>query len=211
MTTTKAQRSLGGRPSHAPTARTRRSVIDLVAAGFSQDRIAGEVGIDAKTLRLHYREELGFGEAITEARLAQNVMRLTKCRNKSVALKATIYLLQAKFGWGEYAPPSKPPPLGKKEQAQRAAEEGLEDDTDRRRHLSPVRSGVCADDPAARQRRSIRPPAGRRSGATARTSRPASGRRRRASAWIVEPPCLLMCRFSNAGMRGRSACAVAGV
>lgn len=81
MTTTKAQRSLGGRPSHAPTARTRRSVIDLVAAGFSQDRIAGEVGIDAKTLRLHYREELGFGEAITEARLAQNVMRLTKCRN----------------------------------------------------------------------------------------------------------------------------------
>ena len=66
----------------------------------------------------------------TEARLAQNVMRLTKCRNKSVALKATIYLLQAKFGWGEYAPPSKPPPLGKKEQAQRAAEEGLEDDTE---------------------------------------------------------------------------------
>ena len=49
-------------------------------------------------------------------------MRLTKCRNKSVALKATIYLLQAKFGWREYAPPSKPPPLGKKEQAQRAAE-----------------------------------------------------------------------------------------
>jgi hypothetical protein len=105
-------------------------VIDLAGAGLAQEKIAAEVGIDAKTLRAHYSAELCFGAAITEARLAQNVMRLTKCRNKSVALKASIYLLQAKFGWGEYAPPPKPPALGKKEAAQRDAEEGLAEDAE---------------------------------------------------------------------------------
>ncbi|MBX3490891.1 hypothetical protein [Parvibaculum sp.] len=48
----------GGRPSHEPTAATRAAVKSMGGTGTPQENIARHIGIDSKTLRLHYRDEL---------------------------------------------------------------------------------------------------------------------------------------------------------
>lgn len=50
-----------GRPKHEPTPNSRAVVQSLAVFGHQQDEIAKHIGIDAKTLRKHYRAELDEG------------------------------------------------------------------------------------------------------------------------------------------------------
>jgi hypothetical protein len=56
------------------------------------------------TLEKHYKAELAAGWSQVETDHVRNLMRLAKGRNKNVALKATIFALQARFGWTRFAP-----------------------------------------------------------------------------------------------------------
>ena len=47
-----------GRPAHQPDPAQRRQVEALAAYGIPEDDISRVIGIDSKTLRKHYRDEL---------------------------------------------------------------------------------------------------------------------------------------------------------
>lgn len=102
---------------HKPTAESRAVVEELAAVGIRHDAIAHRLDVSTTTLNKHYRDELDAGGAKVEAKLVSNLMRLAQGENAAVALKATCFMLQCRFGW--YVKP--PEEVGKKEQAQREA------------------------------------------------------------------------------------------
>ena len=63
------------RPRHVPDAFHRRQVEALAGYGVPEAEIAGMVGIDAKTLRKHYRHELDYGHTKANAKVAENLFR----------------------------------------------------------------------------------------------------------------------------------------
>ncbi|MER8369017.1 hypothetical protein [Mesorhizobium sp. M1378] len=75
----------------------------LAGNAIPNDKIAVVIGIDAKTLRKHYRSELDRAAAMVEAKLIGHLIRLASGRD-GVALKAAIFALRCRFGWSEYAP-----------------------------------------------------------------------------------------------------------
>lgn len=58
--------------SHQPDAFHRRQVEALAGYGVPEADIAGMLGIDAKTLRKHYKHELAFGHTEASAKVAEN-------------------------------------------------------------------------------------------------------------------------------------------
>jgi hypothetical protein len=56
-----------GRRSHRPDAAQRRQVEAMAAYGIPADDISRVVGVDPKTLRKYYREELDLGETKANA------------------------------------------------------------------------------------------------------------------------------------------------
>lgn len=48
----------GGKPDHVPDEKTRAEVSALCAYGVRQEEISKYIGVDPKTLRKYYREEL---------------------------------------------------------------------------------------------------------------------------------------------------------
>src|SRR4029078_12108785 len=61
-----------GRKSHTPDPTTRRQVEAMAGYGGPAADIAGVIGIDAKTLRKHYRDELKNGHVKANAKVAEN-------------------------------------------------------------------------------------------------------------------------------------------
>ena len=59
-----------GRRAHRPDPSQRRQVEALAAYGIPEADISGVVGIDPKTLRKYYREELNLGETKANAQVA---------------------------------------------------------------------------------------------------------------------------------------------
>ena len=59
-----------GRRAHKPDPALRRQVEAMAAYGIPEPNIAAVVGVDAKTLRKHYREELDLGETKANAQVA---------------------------------------------------------------------------------------------------------------------------------------------
>ena len=115
-----------GRPAYEPTDKDRRIAEAMAGWAIPQERIARIIGIDPKTLRKHFGEELAFGSAKLEGQLAQNLLRIAKGPDRQ-ALIATIFALKARFGWVEASAPAREPELGKKAAAQLAAETAGED------------------------------------------------------------------------------------
>ena len=64
-----------GRRSHRPDERGRRQVEALAAYGVPELNIARVVGIDPKTLRKHYRDELDLGATKATAKVAEFLFR----------------------------------------------------------------------------------------------------------------------------------------
>ena len=123
-----------GRPAYLPTDKDRRIAEALAGWAIPQERIARVIGIDAKTLRKHFPDELDVGSAKLEAQLAQNLLRIAQGNDRQ-ALIATIFALKSRFGWVEASSEPKEP-LGKKQQRQANAERS-----------SGVRSSIYATPP----------------------------------------------------------------
>ena len=109
-----------GRPSHAPTDETRTMVESLSGFGIPQTEIARLVGIDPKTLRFHYADQIELGTIKATAKVAQNLFTMA-CKPTREGLSAAIFWLKVRAGWSEYAPRRVEEALGKKELAEREA------------------------------------------------------------------------------------------
>lgn len=110
-----------GRPPHVPTDESRNLVESLSGFGIPQDEISKLIGIDPKTLRLHYADEIELGGIKATAKVAQNLFNMATKPNRE-GLQAAIFWLRVRAGWSEYSPrPPAPETLGKKATAEAEA------------------------------------------------------------------------------------------
>src|SRR4249919_626714 len=86
-----------GRRAHQPDPSQRRQVEALAAYGVPEADISGVVGIDPKTLRKHYREELDMGSTKANAQVAGFLFNAA--RNGNVT--AQIFWLKTRARWKE--------------------------------------------------------------------------------------------------------------
>ena len=91
-----------GRRAHKPDAATRRQVEAMAGYGVPEKDIAGVIGVDAKTLRKHYRPELDHGHVKANARVAENLYRRATGEGRE-AVVAAIFWLKTRAGWKETA------------------------------------------------------------------------------------------------------------
>ena len=89
-----------GRRTHRPDETSRRQVEAMAGYGVPEADIARVVGIDAKTLRRHYREELETGHIKASARVAENLYRKATGEGRE-AVVAAIFWLKTRAGWKE--------------------------------------------------------------------------------------------------------------
>ena len=86
-----------GRRAHRPDPAQRKQVETLAAYGVPETDISRVVGIDAKTLRKHYRDELDMGETKANAQVAGFLFN--SARNGNVT--AQIFWLKTRARWRE--------------------------------------------------------------------------------------------------------------
>jgi hypothetical protein len=86
-----------GRRTHRPDPSQRRQVEAMAAYGIPADDISRVVGVDAKTLRKHYREELDLGETKANAQVAGFLFNAAKNGN----VTAQIFWLKTRARWRE--------------------------------------------------------------------------------------------------------------
>jgi hypothetical protein len=86
-----------GRRAHRPDPLQRRQVEALAAYGIPAADISGVVGIDSKTLRKHYRDELDLGETKANAQVAGFLFNAAKNGN----VTAQIFWLKTRAKWRE--------------------------------------------------------------------------------------------------------------
>jgi hypothetical protein len=96
-------------------------VESLSSMGIRQDDIAKLIGIDPKTLRLHYAEQIELGGIRATVKVAENLFNMA-CKPNREGLQAAIFWLRVRAGWSEYSPrPPAPEPQGKKATAEAEA------------------------------------------------------------------------------------------
>ena len=86
-----------GRRAHKPDPAQRRQVEAMAAYGIPETDISRVVGIDAKTLRKHYREELDLGETKANAQVAGFLFNSARSGN----VTAQIFWLKTRARWKE--------------------------------------------------------------------------------------------------------------
>ena len=101
MTDEDAPQHARGGVMYTPTEEQRRMVKIMSGFGIPQTDIAGQVGIDTKTLRKHFREELDRGMTEANMRVAQSLFSMATTGG-SVA--AAIFWMKARAGWREKHP-----------------------------------------------------------------------------------------------------------
>jgi hypothetical protein len=90
------------RPRHEPDAFSRRQVETLAGSGIPEAEIAGLVGIDPKTLRRHYRQELDHGHTKANAKVSENLFRKATGEGPQ-SVTAAIFWLKTRARWKEVA------------------------------------------------------------------------------------------------------------
>lgn len=103
--------------AHEPTAATRGMVESMAGFGIPQEDIARSIGIDAKTLRKHYADELDNGATKANAKVAQTLYKIATDANHKSCASAAMFWAKTRMGWRETDPD-----IGKKEQRQEKAE-----------------------------------------------------------------------------------------
>jgi len=86
-----------GRRAHRPDPAQRRQVEAMAAYGIPENDISRVVGVDPKTLRKHYREELDLGETKANAQVAGFLFNAAKNGN----VTAQIFWLKTRARWRE--------------------------------------------------------------------------------------------------------------
>ena len=118
-----------GRPSFQPTAMQRDRVVRLRADGWSQTRIARQVGLDVGTLTKYFGQELAHGADIKREALLEWAEKAA--RRGNATLIKWLYERHTPASAAEQLKQRKSVPspaepnlekLGKKEERQRAAE-----------------------------------------------------------------------------------------
>jgi hypothetical protein len=85
------------RAPHEPTPETRQKVQLHATVGTPQDDIADLLGIDPKTLRLHYRDELDLARAKANATIGGALFNKAKGGDTA----AMIFWMKTRAGWKE--------------------------------------------------------------------------------------------------------------
>lgn len=86
------------RPRFIPSESQRQTVRSMAAYGITQEEIARCLGVTAKTLRRHFREELDRAATDANAQVAQTLFKMAKS-GKCPA--ATIFWLKCRARWRE--------------------------------------------------------------------------------------------------------------
>src|SRR3954462_11762009 len=86
-----------GRRAHRPDPSQRRQVEAMAAYGIPEVDISRVVGIDPKTLRKHYREELDLGQTKANAQVAGFLFNSARSGN----VTAQIFWLKTRASWRE--------------------------------------------------------------------------------------------------------------
>jgi len=86
-----------GRRAHKPDPASRRQVEAMAAYGIPEIDIARVVGVDPKTLRKHYRDELDMGETKANAQVAGFLFNSARSGN----VTAQIFWLKTRARWKE--------------------------------------------------------------------------------------------------------------
>ena len=89
-----------GRRVHKPDPAGRRQVEALAGYGIPEAEIAGVVGIDAKTLRKHYRKELDKGHIKANSRIAESLYRKA-LGDGAQSVTAAIFWMKTRAHWKE--------------------------------------------------------------------------------------------------------------
>jgi hypothetical protein len=87
----------GGRPPFEPDDNQRLAVTTLAACGTRFVLIAKRIGVDAKTLRRHFRKELSEGRQDANALVARSLFDQAIAGN----ITAQIFWLKTRAGWKE--------------------------------------------------------------------------------------------------------------
>ena len=96
------------RPKYEPIAATRQMVQLHATVGTAQSVIADILGIDDKTLRKHYREELDQAKAKANATIGGALFNKAKGGDTS----AMIFWMKTQAGWSERTIVAGPGPNG---------------------------------------------------------------------------------------------------
>ena len=88
------------RPRHQPELFHRRQVEAMAGYGVPEADIAGMIGIDPKTLRKHYRQELDQGHTKANIKVAENLFKKATGEGREAVI-AAIFWLKARAGWKE--------------------------------------------------------------------------------------------------------------
>lgn len=83
--------------SHEPNKTTRDTVMMHAMVGTPQDDIARVIGIDPKTLRLHYRDELDLASAKANATIGGALFNKAKAGDTT----AMIFWMKTRAKWKE--------------------------------------------------------------------------------------------------------------
>jgi len=89
-----------GRRAHSPEPAGRRQVEAMSAYGIPEADIARVLGIDPKTLRKHYRDELDLGSVKANSRMAENLYKKAMGDGPQ-SVTATIFWLKTRAQWKE--------------------------------------------------------------------------------------------------------------
>src|SRR6476619_4772114 len=89
-----------GRRAHEPDPTSRRQVEAMAGYGVLEADIAGVIGVDPKTLRKHYRDELKNGHVKANAKVAENLYRKATGEGRESVI-AAIFWLKTRAGWRE--------------------------------------------------------------------------------------------------------------
>jgi hypothetical protein len=79
---------------------SRRNVEALAGYGVPEADIAGVIGIDPKTLRKHYPQELRYGHVKANAKVAENLFRKATGDGREAVI-AAIFWMKTRAGWKE--------------------------------------------------------------------------------------------------------------
>jgi hypothetical protein len=89
-----------GRASHRPDPNSRRQVEAMAGYGMPETDIAAAIGVDAKTLRKHYRSELDLGHIKANSAVAQSLFRKATGEGPQ-SVTAAIFWLKTRARWKE--------------------------------------------------------------------------------------------------------------